>query len=119
MAEEKKKPESAQSQVMVNKISIKLPGFINKDPELWLIQVHSQFVLANVIKEELQYQKNYSTIVSSLPQEVTNNVRDVIKANVVYKKDGLTHLKDALIKRYTLSREQRVRDVRDNIQLGL
>ena len=86
MAEEKKKPESAQSQVMVNKISIKLPGFINKDPELWLIQVHPQFVLANVIKEELQCQKNYSTIVFSLPQEVTINVRDVIKANVVYKK---------------------------------
>ncbi|KAI2797843.1 hypothetical protein BLOT_015263 [Blomia tropicalis] len=113
MAEEKKKPDSAQSQAMTNKISIKLPEFISKDPELWLIQVHSQFVLANVVKEELQY--HY--IVSSLPQEVTINVRDVIKANVVYKKDGLSHLKDALIKRYTLSREQRVRDVLDNIQL--
>ena len=36
----------------------------------------------------------------------------------MYKSNCLTHLKDALIKRYTLSREQRVRDVLDNIQLG-
>ena len=78
MAEEKKKTRISRK---CKQISIKLPEFINKDPELWLIQVHSQFVLANVIKEELQY--HY--IVSSLPQEATINVRDVIKANVQIK----------------------------------
>ena len=75
------------------KLQVKLPEFIFKDPEIWLIQVESQFILWNITSEEAQYHH----IVSRLPQSVIIHYRDIVKDG--YKRGSLQLLKKALIDR--------------------
>ena len=91
-------------------ISVKLPDFILRDPELWLIQARSQFILAGVSKEETRYHH----IVSKLPPEVLINCRDLVKEP--YQPGSLQRLVDALLSRYSLTNEQRIKEVLDNIR---
>ena len=93
-------------------VSVKLPEFILKDPELWLIQASSQFKLANITVEETKYHH----IVSRLPPDVLISCRDIVK--LPFTDGSLDRLEKALIKRFTLSTEQRIREVLDNLQFA-
>lgn len=106
--ENSEKPDT--SIINVQSVAVKLPEFILKDPELWLIQAESQFILSNVTREETQYHH----IVSCLPQNVLFNCRDIVKNR--YQRGSLQLLKKALIDRYSLSTEQRIKEVLDNCQ---
>ncbi|KAI2800760.1 hypothetical protein BLOT_012332 [Blomia tropicalis] len=92
-------------------VSVKLPTFIYKDPSLWIIQAEAQFQIGGIVNETTQY----NHIISRLPEDVMIMCRDIVKV-VPYKKGQLNLLKQALVKRYTLSAEKRVKDVLDNIQ---
>ena len=74
------------------------------------MQTNAQFKLANVTKEETQYYH----LISRLPQEVILNSSDIVAEE--FTPGALNRLKQALVKRYTLSTEQRIKEVLDNIQ---
>ena len=76
-----------------------------------MIQAEAQFQIAGIVNETTQY----NHIISRLPEDVMIMCRDIVKV-VPYKKGQLELLKQALVKRYTLSAEKRVKEVLDNIQ---
>lgn len=93
-------------------VSVKLPDFILKNPRLWLLQADAQFKLSGIIKEETQYYH----ILSRLPPNIIEECQDVIPDS--YIPGTLKRLKSALLTRYTLSTEQRIKEVLDNIQFS-
>ena len=101
---------SAQQNVTINAASVKLPEFIIKNPRLWLIQAEAQFRIAHITSEETKYYH----IISRLPAAVLIECEDVVVET--YQKDDLNKLKQALLDRYTLSTDQRIKEVLDNIR---
>lgn len=90
--------------------SVQLPEFIIKHPKLWFIQVEAQFDNARITSEKSKY--NY--ILSRLPPDVLIQCEDVIPES--FSAGTLDTLKQTLIKRFSPSSDQRIREVLDNIQ---
>lgn len=104
------KPEDQEDSLAIKAVSVKMPAFIFKAPDLWFLQAEAQFGLAHVINDKTKY----FHIVSALPQNILMECRDVIP--LTYSDGAFEKLKTALIKRYCQSTEQRIKDVLDNIQ---
>lgn len=94
----------------VDATTAKIPDFNFKSPTVWLRQVNGQFKIAKITSEETQYYY----ILGRLPESVATECEDVIPEN--YVTGTLATLKQALINRYSLSSEQRIKEVLDNMQ---
>lgn len=85
---------------------MELPKFFIKNPKLWLNLADSYFKLAQINEE-----KQYYLIIMHLPQDVIEDIIDVVKEK--YCEGALALLKETLINRYEPSKEQKIREVLD------
>jgi len=90
-------PTDQHQAEVVGHISVKPIPFSNKCPEIWFLQMESQFALAKITKAETKYHH----VLSSIPIEVAGNLS--ISANQDYDElkkqilDGLKENKHTLI----------------------
>ena len=93
-------------------VSIKVPPFWQGDPEVWLAQLNSQFVLKNVTNSLTKF--NY--VVGALGGEIATEVRDLIVSPPT--EQPFEKLSEALIRRTTVSDGQKLAELLGMEDLG-
>ena len=96
----------------IHRLSVKLPPFWPDKPALWFAQAEAQFAVAAVTRDETKY----FYVVSQLDCRYAAEVEDIITAPPVQDKYNV--LKDQLIRRMSLSQEQRIRQLLMVEELG-
>lgn len=99
-------------QGQVHRISVKLPPFWKEKPTLWFAQAEAQFILAGITQENTKY----AYIVSNLEERVAHEVEDLITNQPA--EEPYTTLKRELIKRLSVSEEQRIKQILLEEELG-
>lgn len=105
-------PDTVNSEAEINRVSLKLPSFWERQVDLWFINIEAQFVLANITQDTTKYY----AVVSALNSEVLSHVSDIVKAppqQNLYKT-----LKDRLILEFADSEQKRVKDLLSHTVLG-
>lgn len=93
-------------------VSVKLPAFWADKPTVWFGQAEAQFELAGIKQDRTKY----SHIVAMLDARVAGEVADIIEQPP--ETDCYQHLKTELIKRLSASREDRVRRLLGEEDIG-
>ncbi|XP_054277151.1 uncharacterized protein LOC128996042 [Macrosteles quadrilineatus] len=96
----------------IHRVSIKLPPFWKEKPRLWFAQVEAQFTLAHITSETTKY----SYVISHLDERYANEVEDLIIDPPV--ETPYSTLKSEIIRRLSLSEEQRIRQLLMEEELG-
>ncbi|CAN7993850.1 unnamed protein product, partial [Ixodes hexagonus] len=96
----------------VSAVNIKLPPFWTADPELWFLQVESQFTARHITADLTKYHH----VVSSLPPTTASEIRDLLFAPPA--NDAYGTLKRTLIRRVTPSEPQRLQQLLREADLG-
>ncbi|XP_055844710.1 uncharacterized protein LOC129911073 [Episyrphus balteatus] len=93
-------------------VSIKPPAFCKERPELYFIQMESQFAIAKVTRDETKYHH----VIGSLDAQVLMQVADIVcKPPDV---DKYETVKNALITEYTDSDQKKLRKLVKEVELG-
>ncbi|KAL1446327.1 hypothetical protein WDU94_015659 [Cyamophila willieti] len=92
-------------------MTLTLPKFFKSDPLTYFVIVESQFLLANIVSEELKF----TNLTARLDPEVLAEVSDVIRNPATRK---YAALKEAIIKRFTQSEEERLSKLLGGIEAG-
>ncbi|BES87355.1 Hypothetical protein NTJ_00160 [Nesidiocoris tenuis] len=102
---------STDQEAAVAHIAIRFPRFYKPQPEMFFINIESQFERAKITSE----QTKYFHLTSELEPEVLAEVSDILNnpATRTY-----THLKAALLKRYGESDESRLNKLLSTSELG-
>ncbi|XP_041969296.1 uncharacterized protein LOC121726128 [Aricia agestis] len=102
-----------QNKPEICKVSVKLSPFWPNKPKVWFAQVEAQFELSGIKSDTTMF--NY--IISQLDQKLAGEVDDIITAPPT---DGTKYLKlkEELIRRLSMSEEQRVRQLVGEEELG-
>lgn len=93
-------------------VSVKLPPFWLDKPSVWFGQVEAQFEIAGITQDRTKY--NY--IISTLDSKTASEVADIIENPP--QKDCYEYLKAEMLKRLSASREERVRRLLGNEDIG-
>lgn len=96
----------------INALIVKLPAFWSNNPSIWFIQAEAQFSLGKITADLSKY--NY--VVGTLPEHIADSISDVLEnppATNLYN-----NLKEALIKRHSLSIEARIRKLVSDEEMG-
>lgn len=101
-----------ENQILVNRISVKPAPFNRDDPEIWFVQLETQFALAEIKSEPTKY--NY--LISALDCATTAYIRPEILAPPAQNR--YTALKKCIIDRLCESARQKLNRVLTTIQLG-
>lgn len=96
----------------VSAVDVKLPPFWTADPELWFLQVESQFAARRITAD----QPKYHHVVSSLPPATASEIRDLLLAPPA--ENAYNTLKQTLIRRVTPSEPQRLQQLLREADLG-
>ncbi|XP_054713662.1 uncharacterized protein LOC129223121 [Uloborus diversus] len=96
----------------VSAVTIKLPAFWRANPELWFIQLDSQFKLANITAESTKFHH----VVSALQPEELAVVGDIILQPP--SSSPYTALKTRLCQQYAESETERFKSLISGMQLG-
>ncbi|CAN7997550.1 unnamed protein product, partial [Ixodes hexagonus] len=104
--------EHGDDDLCVSDVDLRLPPFWTADPELWFIQVGSQFVARRITSDITKYHH----VVSSLPPATACEIRDVLLAPP--DEDAYKTLKQTLIRRVTPSETQRLQQLLREAELG-
>ncbi|XP_063538910.1 uncharacterized protein LOC134748136 [Cydia strobilella] len=96
----------------VNRVAVRLPPFWPDDPEIWFAQVEAQF---EVTRTKTDSTKFY-TVVQQLDQNAAREVRDIITNPP--EKDRYEKLKYELVRRLSMSRDERLRKLLVKEELG-
>lgn len=96
----------------VQAMNVKLPPFWDKNPQLWFVQVETQFTVCNVKADT----SKYCLAVAALPSQVCECVYDILMDPPATGK--YTALKTALIDRHALSEERRLEKLIERAELG-
>lgn len=107
-----KASKDLENQTIVNRISVKAAPFNRDDPEIWFIQLETQFALAQIKTEDTKY--NY--LISSLDNATTAHVRPEILAPPTHNK--YTALKKCIIERLCDSAKMKMDRLLSGLQLG-
>lgn len=102
----------AQVSGSVSRISVKLPVFWPDKPAIWFAQAEAQFSVAGITQESTKY----AYVVSQLDSRYAAEVEDIIinpPAQSPY-----SYLRTELVRRLSLSEEQRVRQLLMEEELG-
>lgn len=91
---------------------IKLPEFWPDQPQLWFMQVESQFALSGTTREITKYHH----VVAQLDHKFILEVQDIISNPP--DSNPYTILKSELVKRMSVSREHKVRQLLSNEEIG-
>ncbi|XP_037580380.1 uncharacterized protein LOC119463625 [Dermacentor silvarum] len=96
----------------ISAVDVKLPPFWTADPELWFLQVESQFAARRITADQTKYHH----VVGSLPPKTASEVRDLLVAPPAVH--AYTTLKQLLIRRLTPSEPQRLKQLLHGAELG-
>lgn len=102
----------AHSSAAVQRVSVKLPPFWKQNPSLWFAQAEAQFSIANITLELTKY----SHVVSQLDEHFALEVEDILTNTP--ENNPYSTLKNELIKRLSLSQEQRIKQILVDEELG-
>lgn len=105
--------EGHQGFPLVHRVSVKLPPFWPEDVELWFAQVEAQFTIANIVQERTKF----AYAVAQLEGRYAHEVRDIIKSPPAV--NPYNHLKNELIRRLSLSVNQRLKQILMEEEIGL
>jgi hypothetical protein len=94
------------------KIGIKPPVFCKRDPDLYFIQMDSQFRNANITRD----QTKYDYVVGSLDSTTLVNVADIIRCPP--QTDKYIAIKTRLINDFTDSENKKLRRLIQDCELG-
>lgn len=106
------KESSDSEQPNVGAVSVKLSSFWPNKPYIWFAQAESQFEIAGINKDATKY----GYLLSVLDADMADEVEDVIAKPPSENK--YENLKNELIKRFSTSREQRIRQLLSEQQMG-
>lgn len=98
--------------VEVNRVSVKLPPFWNHKPTLWFAQAEAQFEIANITSETTKF----AYVVAQLDERFAQEVEDILTNTP--EQSPYTTLKTELIRRLSLSEEQRIKQLLMEEELG-
>lgn len=104
--------EANNSELQVNRVSLKLPPFWDKHPRLWFASVESQFVMSGISQDTTKF---YS-VISTLTSDVLNYVSDIVLQPPENDKYG--KLKERLIADFSESEQSRIKAVLSELVLG-
>nr|XP_022907900.1 uncharacterized protein LOC111419352 [Onthophagus taurus] len=96
----------------INRVAVKIPPFWDADPQLWFINVETQFALGQITADDTKY--NY--VVSSLDPKYWAEVRDILSnppPTGKYEK-----LKSELIRRLSATQDQKTRRLLEHEEIG-
>lgn len=108
---EARNPCPAQEE-RINQISVKMPPFWRDKPSLWFSQVEAQFTLAGVTRESTKF----AYVISNLDERYAFEVEDIIATPPV--NTPYTILKLELIKRVSISEQQRIKQLLNEEELA-
>lgn len=103
---------STDEKVVVNRVSIRTPPFCKDRPALWFASLEAQFYINQIKHEATKF--NYA--VAHLDTECTKEVEDIITQPP--KTNPYTELKNAIISRFSVSYEEKVRRLLEKEQIG-
>lgn len=98
--------------VEVHRVQVKIPPFWPEDPELWFAQVESQFQISRITNDDTKY----GYVAGNLEARYAREVRDVLTDPPVHEK--YLKIKTELIKRLSISQEQRTKQLLEREELG-
>jgi hypothetical protein len=93
-------------------VAVRLPPFWPERPALWFAQAEAQFELAGITSERTKY----SYVISQLNHRYAAEVEDVITSPP--ERDQYTTLRAELVRRLSVSRDQRVRQLLMHEEMG-
>ncbi|XP_077513916.1 uncharacterized protein LOC144124866 [Amblyomma americanum] len=93
-------------------LDVKLPPFWTGDPELWFVQVESQFAARRITADSTKYHH----VVGSLPHATASEVRDLLLAPPA--ENAYQTLKETLIRRVTPTEPERLQQPLREAELG-
>lgn len=96
----------------VNRVALKLPGFWEKEVELWFLNIEAQFILSDIKQDSTKYY----AVVATLNSEVLSYVSDIVKNPP--KSDLYKALKERLISEFSDSEQQRIKSLLSMQVLG-
>ncbi|XP_054259392.1 uncharacterized protein LOC128984130 [Macrosteles quadrilineatus] len=96
----------------VHRIQVKIPPFWHSDPELWFAQIETQFSLAGITVDETKFYY----VCGNLDAKYAAEVRDILTNPPAEEK--YNKLKKELIKRFTLTQEQKTKQLLEREELG-
>lgn len=97
----------------VCRVAVKLPSFWPDKPAVWFAQVEAQFQIAGITSDNTMF--NY--VIAQLDQKLAGEVEDLITRPPVIGQQ-YAKLKEELIRRLSMSEEQRVRQLISEEELG-
>lgn len=104
--------KAAVEERFVNRVAVRLPPFWADDPEVWFAQAEAQFTVSGVKDDSTKF----AMVVSQLDHRYAKEIKDVIKnPPAVNKYDTV---KNELIKRLSISREQQISQLLSHEELG-
>lgn len=95
------------------RVSVKLPPFWPDKPAVWFAQVEAQFEIAGISADNTMY--NY--VIGHLDQKLAGEIEDIITRPPAIG-ERYPKLKEELIRRLSMSEEQRVRQLISDEELG-
>lgn len=104
-AEDVRTPTEAIPHTASWRVAVKLPPFWVDSPEVWFAQVEAQFSLARITQDRTRY----DYVVAHLDARYANEVRDILTNPPTA--NPYEHLKTALIRRLSLSEDQKIRQL--------
>ncbi|KAH6947198.1 hypothetical protein HPB50_017565 [Hyalomma asiaticum] len=104
--------EATPDGLAISAVDIRLPPFWTAKPQLWFLQVESQFTARRITGELTKYHH----VVASLPPAIASEIRDLLVAPPA--ENAYTTLKQLLISRLTPSEPQRLQQLLHDTELG-
>lgn len=96
----------------VDRVAVRLPPFWPDDPEIWFAQVEAQFEIAGTKTDVTKFY----TVIQQLDHNIAREVRDVITNPPAQDRYG--KLKLELVRRLSMSRDERLRKLLMKEELG-
>lgn len=106
------KPIAPADPVMVSRVAFKAPPFWDSDPELWFLQVESQFVVANITLDSTKFH----AVVAALNTQVLNCVKDIIRQPPA--QNAYVTLKDRVLQHFAQTESSKLNLLLKDLQLG-
>lgn len=96
----------------IYRVSVKVPTFWAEKPAIWFAQIESQFAISNITVDATKF--NY--VVAQLDSQIASEVEDIIVTPPPTEK--YAKLKAELIKRLSVSRQKKVKQLLSQEELG-
>ncbi|KPU72637.1 uncharacterized protein Dana_GF26334 [Drosophila ananassae] len=100
------------SDVVINRVAVKIPPFWTEHPELWLSQIEAQFVLAGITTDDTKF----NTILASIEAPVLARIADAIVNQPGTGK--FENLKSCILERFCESEQKKIQKLISETDLG-